>query len=429
MARYASDIHLHSSRQQHAWQLYRKNPSLLTYDVSSHERHNCERGQSPAVSVCSFALFGDYMNIGHTGQTLYRCWSWLRLRPVEGRYLLELRRPGLGWPGYNEGAWQTALMSAMNAKYTREMPRVCAAVWKWRESAVPVEPFLWPGFTEAFFASAESGWELAAAVMQSGANEPEKVSSSKAIQVGSQTGRVPVRVGVLNRRGQRRPWIHAAEFLAKARQSHPEFLFDEWTMDNLTLAEQAHSIRSHDIIITPHGAQNGNFAFARPCTVMLELFPAQYFLPMYLDLASEVGVRSFWMYPGSKEDAVREAFHTAPLFGRQKQLRFQKVTTPAAAVLATLGTLLQELKECRRQGPLVEIPEAFDGVPTLGGFQWLSRINASRANWARPFANFSRPLARGPACHFCNASAGCCQSGVRSRVDRRKQYYCRTCYG
>ena len=75
-------------------------------------------------------------------------------------------------------------------------------------------------------------------------------------------------------------------------------------MDNLTLAEQVKAIRSHDIIISPHGAQNSNFAFAVPCTVLLELFPAQYFLPMYLDLAGEVGARTFYMYPGTRERAV-----------------------------------------------------------------------------------------------------------------------------
>ena len=149
---------------------------------------------------------------------------------------------------------------------------------------------------------------------------------------------------------------------------------------------------------------------------------------MYLDLAGEVGVRTFWMYPGRREDAVRESFHTAPLFGRQKQLRFQKVTTPAEAVLASLGTLLHELKECKRRGPLVEVPETFDGVPTLGGFQWLPHMNASRAHWARPFANFSHPRTTGPECHFCNASAGCCNAGVRHQIDRREQYYCRACY-
>ena len=73
-----------------------------------------------------------------------------------------------------------------------------------------------------------------------------------------------LRVGVLNRLGSKRPWTQSARFaelMARRRDDgslnatdNPlvaagivaDFVFDEWTMDNLTLAQQVASVRSHE---------------------------------------------------------------------------------------------------------------------------------------------------------------------------------------
>ena len=97
--------------------------------------------------------------------------------------------------------------------------------------------------------------------------------------------------------------------------------------------------------------------------------------------------------------------------------------------MGAVDALLHEHRACRRQGEPIELPAAFDGVPTLGGFQWLRHTNASRATWQwLRNANATLPEARGPLCHFCNASAGCCASGVGTQADRRRLYSCRACY-
>ena len=268
------------------WNVYRKNPTFLTYNITDYTLYECAEREKPTVSVCAFRLEGDYMNVGHSGQILYRCWSWFRAMHTKQRHLLELRRPSDGWPGLNSRPWQADLIEAMNATYVRKMPHsACTAVWKQRQSAAPNDPFLYPGFTEAFFTHPEAAWELTSAVER----ETQPASYGNANQGH-------VRVGVLNRLGRKRPWVNAGAFLQLVREQYPDVSIDEWTMDNLTLREQVRAIRSHDIIISPHGAQNSNFAFAVPCTVVLELFPAQYFLPMYLDLAGEVGARAFFMY-------------------------------------------------------------------------------------------------------------------------------------
>ena len=63
-------------------------------------------------------------------------------------------------------------------------------------------------------------------------------------------------------------------------------------MDGLTLAEQVRRVRAQQVVISPHGAQSTNLAFAAPCTVYVELVPRSYLNTMLLDLTSEVGVRS-----------------------------------------------------------------------------------------------------------------------------------------
>jgi hypothetical protein len=393
--------------------MYRKNPTLLTFNVSDYVLHGCAADEEiPLVSVCAFQLHGDYLNVGHSGQVLYRCWSWFRTMRTAKRQLLELSRPASHWPGLNARPWQADLIASMNATYTRKMPSACVAVWKLRSSATPHDPFLYPGFTEAFFTCPEAAWELASAVTKQSPGY-----RSRAVHLN-------VRVGILNRLGGKRPWIHSEAFIALVRREHPEVSIDEWTMDNLTLAEQVKAIRSHDIIISPHGAQNSNFAFAVPCTVLLELFPAQYFLPMYLDLAGEVGARTFYMYPGTRERAVRETMaHTAASFSRQRVLRHQRVTTPAEEVLGALRTLIREFRTCVRHGRYLELPQGFDNVPTLGGFQWLS-LNSSHVRGRYSGTDVGATMRS--TCLFCNATAGCCAQGVT--VDLRRVFFCRACY-
>ncbi|KAJ1457757.1 hypothetical protein M885DRAFT_562677 [Pelagophyceae sp. CCMP2097] len=78
-----------------------------------------------------------------------------------------------------------------------------------------------------------------------------------------------VRVGVLDRANQR-SW--GAEALAFVR------------------AAQAAWIHAHDVIVSPHGAQLSSLVFARPCTVVVEIFPTGFYLPgFYSMLAVNVG--------------------------------------------------------------------------------------------------------------------------------------------
>ena len=67
----------------------------------------------------------------------------------------------------------------------------------------------------------------------------------------------------------------------------------------LSFAEQAAWTHSQDILFAPRGAQNINFLWVRPCTVILEIFPHSYYIPgEYLQLAKAAGAITFSAYDG-----------------------------------------------------------------------------------------------------------------------------------
>lgn len=436
------------------WFVLRKNPTFLTYDVTTRvQRRNCSSAAARAAAVCAFDLKGDYLNVGHAAQRLFRCFSFFHSVAPRGhheghRYLLEVGRPGSRWPSLISKPWQSDLVRAMGAAYTLRTPVGCTQTWRVPASLLSwVNP--WPGYSTAWFTHMAVAHELVSLVVHQGRSAAELTRGSMLLRGGSRGG--PLRVGVLNRLGSKRPWTQSARFaelMARlrdgsglnatasprlARDFGVEVVFDSWTMDNLTLAQQVASVRSHDIIISPHGAQNVNFAFARPCTALLELFPDGYLLPMYLDAGSETGALAFLMHPGTDlGSALRLTSHTAGNNNRQIRSRATRVTTSAKRVFEALPELVAAHRQCLlRQTPLVPLPGGslvWDGIPTVGGARWLHPAapmlpKDDQAGHAHTDAH--TPEFR-PRCVYCNASAACCDEGWH--VDARSVFRCMACY-
>jgi len=437
------------------WFLVRKNPTFLTYETTRVERRNCTSAAAhAAAAVCAFDLKGDYLNVGHAAQRLFRCFSFFHSATPHGghqgrRYLLELSRPSSRWPSLVSKPWPSDLVRAMGAEYTLRMPDGCTQTWRVPASLLSwVNP--WPGYSTAWFTHRQVAHELASLVVHQGRSAAELARGSM-LRGGSRGGEL--RVGVLNRLGSKRPWTQSsrfAELMARRRDDgspnathNPlvaakivaDFVFDEWTMDNLTLAQQVASVRSHDIIISPHGAQNINFAFARPCTVLLELFPDGYLLPMYLDAGSEAGALGFLMHPGTDLGvALRLTSHTAGNNNRQIRARSTRVTTPATRVLDALPELVAAHRQCLlRQTPLLSPPGVggslvWDGIPTVGGARWLHPVAPMLPKddeRGHAHTDAHTPESR-PRCVYCNKSAACCDDGWH--VDARDVFKCTACY-
>jgi hypothetical protein len=70
-----------------------------------------------------------------------------------------------------------------------------------------------------------------------------------------------------------------------------------------TLYDQALSIHSADIIYSPHGAQLSNLVYIRPCTVVVEFFPKDYYIQFFqafVENAYGVSYEGYPMTNGSK---------------------------------------------------------------------------------------------------------------------------------
>ena len=81
------------------------------------------------------------------------------------------------------------------------------------------------------------------------------------------------RIGVINGPSvQNRKWLHATAFASLVGG-------DEALIMSRRPPEQALWVHAHDIIVAPRGASLANVVFARPCTVVVELYPKQFYLP------------------------------------------------------------------------------------------------------------------------------------------------------
>ena len=99
-----------------------------------------------------------------------------------------------------------------------------------------------------------------------------------------------VRVGVLDRNARR--WGDDALAFATSVNTRlaPDIVAEVMLFEGTSPEDQAKWTYAQDVIISPHGAQLSNLIFARRCTVVVEIFPENYYLPgFYGTLAREIG--------------------------------------------------------------------------------------------------------------------------------------------
>jgi hypothetical protein len=110
---------------------------------------------------------------------------------------------------------------------------------------------------------------------------------------------LPLRILLIERRGYSRHWLFAnqtADALKSAFGLHENNNNDIDGSNNNnnsiieikilpnpegSLQDQAIEFHKADIILSPHGAQLTNLAFIKPCTVVFEFFPIQYYLAFF----------------------------------------------------------------------------------------------------------------------------------------------------
>lgn len=139
------------------------------------------------------------------------------------------------------------------------------------------------------------------------------------------------RIGVINRPSVRnRKWLHGAAFSSLVGG-------DDALFEQKTPPEQALWVHAHDIIVAPHGAALANVVFARPCTVVVELYPMQFYLPgLYLPLVADSGGLAYAGY--SQRGPARRGYRGRP------------VDASAASIARALPALARAWRECVANG-------------------------------------------------------------------------------
>eukprot|EP00667_Euglena_gracilis_P014001 EG_transcript_14496 len=110
-----------------------------------------------------------------------------------------------------------------------------------------------------------------------------------------------LRIGLLNRHGGRR--LVNPQLVYEAFANHSARL-ELHTLDDMshlkTFEEQCLWANRMDIIVSSHGAQLSNLVCALPCTVVVEIFPKNYFIPGFFNpFFAALGLETFGIYLGA----------------------------------------------------------------------------------------------------------------------------------
>lgn len=156
-----------------------------------------------------------------------------------------------------------------------------------------------------------------------------------------------IHILILDRHGTTRAWVFALDAKRVLELHHGINVTYIATFNDMTLREQAYAVHSADIIISPHGAQLCNLVYIRPCTVVVELFPFEYYLQFFQSLVVAAHGVSFEGYPSGtdKFEDTRQAVSNGNVNVARKNL----IYTSPSAILHALPELLNASEQCRNE--------------------------------------------------------------------------------
>ena len=121
-------------------------------------------------------------------------------------------------------------------------------------------------------------------------------------------------------------------------------------MDGRSPAQQAALVRSWSVIIAPHGAQNSNWAFISPCTVVVELFPYGYYAEGHLHMAMQAGAAAAYRALTSRRSSASNHSQGCGVHAEGRRLsnpfRSTAVRTDARLLYEALPALVAAHARC-----------------------------------------------------------------------------------
>lgn len=285
---------------------------------------------SPRVAAC---LLERHVSCGnachyfqHSAPFLTACWSFFQkyahLRPVlvlrDGLYLGNHR-------------WTRGLLNAMGCEVVEQTIPRHAVTGRMKAGATSWDPST-PG------TSRDLGWTPLSWL----------ASSAHAAELHRRvvTNRTRRKIGVLDRGvGVGGSLVDADALAARLELDYDDV--DLAYFENLSFEDQANWINSHDVVISPHGAQLTNLIFLQPCAAILELYPPFYYVPGYfLTLALNVGALAYVGYPGeAADDDVARMLSGGP--HAMNRFRTKKIDVDDLDALSNaVGAMIEERTRC-----------------------------------------------------------------------------------
>lgn len=222
---------------------------------------------NPASAVCEFHLQDAFnFHFPHTMQQLYRCWSLWNTNTGETGHLnntLVFPRQNLPNNNFVRGYIAT-LQTAIDLQVVRRTSETVTAI-----PAVPPNTI----DSESFFRSPDPPY-FAWNQLRDAQDLRDVVASKIGMSNATSCNRDP-RISILNRHGTRE-LINSHEIAQMAKIETVEYF--DW---ETPFHEQVQFFRSHDIVISPHGAQLTGIPFLPDCGTVLEIFPVGYYLPHF----------------------------------------------------------------------------------------------------------------------------------------------------
>ena len=344
--------------------LVRKAPTGLTFDLARQAASPaCNGTVQAALAVCVInsrvsrggAWAASFFGVTQAALLLFRCWSFFIQHPrkhrliwnrVDRRYYTDALTP-----------WQAAIVRSMGATFTRAVTE-CAILW-----AVPTRKFQ-QGWAEAWFRQPSDAQELSARIAQTPA------TSSSLVRL-----RILVSNGIEE---EHNAWWFARTFVARVNRRPPQGvsganLWSSREIGRRPLREQVELVRRHGIVVAMHGWQNVLFAFLRPGSVVLELIDFDRLVPLYLQLAIDVGAHAFFMVraPSVNESAIATLRLGLPHVLDAKR-PVPAISNGNLATGITDESVLQAIPTLLAVSGQSGAKIPYDGIPVFGGAQALA---------------------------------------------------------
>lgn len=289
---------------------HRGPPAFLVKADFEIQQHGCGSGAPPTAVECVVSKNNSYglAHFAHAAESVLACFSLFQLFPT----LNDTRIVLTEYLHYGFQPWTRDLLKALRIQLYHDGPPTL----KYAGIGAAPAGCSWRGGQRTRFGNGFLGSEFAWLGPRAGAALRRAVFR----RGGAMRKPSSLRVGIVNRRGSRR-LLNAPDLLRAIAAAHAqsgsrlELNASELTAglggpEADSFQAQAGWIRAMDVIIAPHGAGSVNYAFARTCTAILEVFPRGYYLPgFYLQLARAVGALPSAMYQGDYpyEETVRGA--------------------------------------------------------------------------------------------------------------------------